>query len=191
MIRLTLVCNASTAATRQGAFPADEPLDARGLKEATDSAKALKPTGRALVSPALRAMQTAEALGLSATPDDDLRDIDYGRWSGFSLTDIASREAVAVGTWLADPEAAPHGGESIAALFVRVGRFMEARLDEEGNLVAVTHAAVMRAAIALAMGAPASSFWRIDVAPLGRALLHGAAGRWRLRSLGTEMFSRG
>ncbi|MEJ0097065.1 MAG: phosphoglycerate mutase family protein [Bauldia sp.] len=93
MIRLTLVCNASTAATRQGAFPADEPLDARGLKEATDSAKALKPTGRALVSPALRAMQTAEALGLSATPDDDLRDIDYGRWSGFSLTDIASREA--------------------------------------------------------------------------------------------------
>nr|BFE80044.1 hypothetical protein GCM10020093_026450 [Planobispora longispora] len=49
-----------------------------------------------------------------------------------------------------------------------------------GRTVAVTHPAVVRAAVVHALGAPARSFWRVDVAPLARVSLTGRGGRWRL-----------
>ncbi|MEJ0012983.1 MAG: histidine phosphatase family protein [Bauldia sp.] len=184
MIRLTFVCTASTAATRRAAFPLDEPLDKFGAAEAR--ALSLIPAFRtppqhALTSPALRARQTAELLRVDATPDAALRDLDYGRWSGKTMAEIGAAEQDAVAAWLSDPSAAPHGGESIAALFDRVRGFLGGLGD--GTTVAVTHVPVIRAAVAIVLDAPLSSFWKIDIAPLARAALHGEAGRWRLRSI--------
>jgi broad specificity phosphatase PhoE len=176
MIRLLLICSASTEAHRRAAFPGDEPLDARGIAEAT-ALKLSKPD-RALTSPALRARQTAEALHLEAEIDAALRDVDYGVWTGKMLGEI---DKDAVGAWLADPAAAPHGGESIAALFDRVGEFLASLGD--GVTAAVTHASVMRAAVAIALDAPMLSFWKIDIAPLARVTLNGDGRRWRLRSI--------
>lgn len=179
MIRLTFVCNASTAAIRRAAFPLDEPLDPFGIAEA--NALALSRPDRAFTSPALRARQTAELLRLDATPDAALRDLDYGRWAGKTMAEIDAAEHDAVAAWLGDPRAAPHGGESVAALFDRVRGFLGGL--GEGTTVAVTHAPVMRAAVALALDAPLSSFWKIDIAPLGRVGLNGERNRWRLRSI--------
>jgi broad specificity phosphatase PhoE len=50
--------------------------------------------------------------------------------------------------------------------------------------VAITHPAVVRAAIVHALGAPPAAFWRIDVAPLSRTDLSGRDGRWNLRGIG-------
>ncbi|KIF72592.1 phosphoglycerate mutase, partial [Streptomyces sp. AcH 505] len=84
--------------------------------------------------------------------------------------------------WLADPAAAPHGGESLAALHERVGAWLRDLAPEGGRVVVVAEPDVVRAAVALAVGAPASAFWRIDVRPLTATELSGRNGRWNLLS---------
>lgn len=50
----------------------------------------------------------------------------------------------------------------------------------DGRILAVTHAAIIRAAVVAALGAPPVAFWRIDVAPVTFTLLNGQTGRWTL-----------
>src|SRR5689334_23413628 len=59
--------------------------------------------------------------------------------------------------WLTDPTRAPHGGESVVDLISRVGGWMDTLTARRGRLVAVTHPAVVRAAILVALDAPAKS----------------------------------
>jgi broad specificity phosphatase PhoE len=47
--------------------------------------------------------------------------------------------------------------------------------------VAVTHPAVIRAAIVAALDAAPPSFWRVDVEPAGCVVMHFRGGRWTLR----------
>ena len=75
---------------------------------------------RCWTSPELRTRQTAEALGLSADIQPMLRECDYGRWAGKKFSEIAADEPDAANSWLRDPAAAPHGGESILDLMRRV-----------------------------------------------------------------------
>lgn len=182
MVRLTFICHAATAATRQAAFPRDEALDARAMEEATAMAPAVARHERALTSPARRARETADCLGLAASVDDALSDLDYGRWAGLTLKELAANEQAALSSWMSDPGAAPHGGESIAALVARMADFL-ADLSTSDRLVAVTHAATMRAAVVASLGAPITAFWQIDVAPLTRVTLHGEGKMWRLREI--------
>lgn len=181
--RLTLIAHAPTAATRTAAFPLDEALAARGIARARVLAPAIGAPERAWTSPARRARETADALGLSAVPDPLLADVDNGRWAGRTFDEIAVAEPDALAAWTRDPAAAPHGGESVMALLVRVGRWMDARRNERGHGLAITHAALVRAAVIHAIGAPPSSFWRIDVQPLSRTELRPAANHWTLRAI--------
>lgn len=185
-LRLTLIAHGTTAATRLAAFPRDEPLEDRAIVCAVALGQTLGRIDRALTSPARRARETAERLGLAAKVDDDLRDGDSGRWAGLRLDEIAAAEPDAVAAWLSDPEAAPHGGESIAAMIQRVARWLDRQVAAAApptRLVAVTHAAIVRAAILNVLGAPASAFWRIDIAPLSRTEIVASAGRWTLRAI--------
>jgi broad specificity phosphatase PhoE len=186
-IRLTLVCHASTAATRAGAFPLDEPLDARGLAMARKAAGTIRAADRALVSPALRARQTADALGITASVDPLIGECDYGKWVGRKLADVERDDPGAVAAWIVEPDSAPHGGESIAALLRRVATWLTERGGEHGRLVAITHPAVIRAAIVEAIGAGPRSYWRIDIAPLTLTDLRNANGRWTLRAAGVAI----
>lgn len=182
-LRLTLICHAATAATRAASFATDEPLELLGLAKALAMAGKLRRVDAAWSSPALRAVQTATALGLSATVDPGLRDIDLGRWAGRTLTDIATTDPVGLAAWTADAAAQPHGGEAITDVLERVAAWLETLESREGRLVAVTHAAIIRAAIIVALDAKALSFWRIDVMPLCSASFQGRAGHWTLSSL--------
>ena len=179
-VRLILVCHAATAATREPAFPDDEPLDRRSL--ARLGTRPLR-IDRAWTRPALRARQTAAALGLDAAVEPALRDCDYGRWTGQSFASRQADEPDAVAAWLTDPEAAPHGGEPLSAVMARTAAWLRELEESHGRVVAITHAAVIRAAVLHAVGAPAAGFWRIDVAPLAAAELTGRPGRWTLARL--------
>ena len=123
--RLTLVCHAATPATRASAFPADEALDPRWLPRLASLAGSLGRVDQAWTSPALRARQTAEGLGLVATSESLLRDCDYGRWTGRSFNDVEAQEPELLAEWLRDPAAAPHGGESIIDLIRRVAVWLD------------------------------------------------------------------
>ncbi|MDT7577644.1 MAG: hypothetical protein QOH17_3977 [Pseudonocardiales bacterium] len=181
--RLTLVAHAATAATVRVAFPLDEPLEPRGLAAAQGAGGRLRRVTRALRSPAKAAGETAEALGLAATVDAGLTDWDLGEWRGNTLDDIAAADPEAVTAWLADPDAAPHGGESLAAVLDRVGAWLRT-VEEDGHTVAVTHAAVVRAAVVTTLDAAPSGFWRLDVAPLTATVLRGGPMRWTVRATG-------
>src|SRR5262249_34589761 len=73
------------------------------------------------------------------------------------------------------------GGESIADLIERVDGWLASLTDDTLRTVAVTHPAVIRAAILLALDAPPKSFWRIDIAPLSQIAIHFRGGPWTLR----------
>jgi broad specificity phosphatase PhoE len=181
--RLNLLCHASTTAVRAFAFPADEPLDPQGRQKLAAVPHRLRHHDRCFTSPALRASQTAEALGLDAATEPALRDCDYGTWTGRSLDDVQAQDPEAVAEWIRNPEAAPHGGESTVALMARVSRWLEVQKAAPGMIVAVTHASVIRAAIVCALEAEPRSFWHIDIAPLSLTRLSANNGRWTLVSM--------
>lgn len=173
--RVVLICHGATSATQRAAFPADEPLlhqPAAGTERAD----------LALSAPAVRCRQTAEALSLSPTVDERLRECNYGRWTGHTFAELSSTEPAAVHEWLADPAAAPHGGESTVDLIERAGAWLESLPMDRRRIVAVTHPSVIKATIVHAIRATPETFWRLDIAPLSRTVLSGP--KWRLRFLG-------
>jgi broad specificity phosphatase PhoE len=182
--RLILICHASTAAVRSSSFPADEPLDEHGKVSAATLAGSLPSADRWFTSPELRTRQTAEALGLNADVEPTLRDCDYASWSGRSFKDVYAREPEAVAAWLSDPAAAPHGCESVVSLTQRVADWLVGEKAHHRRSIVVTHSAIIRAAVVQALGAPAQSFWRIDIAPLSITRLSGDDNRWNLTSFG-------
>lgn len=185
--RLTLVCHAPTAATASGAFPADEPLDARGRAWARDAAGGrLGRVRRARAAPAPACRETAAALALDAEPDPGLRDWDLGDWRGRTLDEVAAADPAGVRAWLADPEAAPHGGEPLTALLARVADLLAAPVAD-GHTVAVTHPSVVRAAVLAVLHAPPAAFWRVDIAPLTATVLRAGPRPWTLRSTGAPL----
>lgn len=179
--RLTLLCCGATASSRKGAFPLDEPLEAGAVQAAAALAARLRRPDRVWASPAARAMQTAQALSEEVRPVEALRDQDFGRWAGSTLAAVAKAEPEALAAWRGDPRAAPHGGESLAALVARVAPLLEEPAALRGHTLAVTHAAVVRAAVVHILAAPLAAFWTIDVAPLGAVELTGDGRRWALR----------
>jgi len=181
--RLTFVANASTPAVRAAAFPLDEGLDQRGQQDAEALGKELPRASAVLVSSSRRAKETAAALGLTAEVDEGLRDLDLGRWAGFSINEIGASEPEALEQWLSDPEAAPHGGESVDHLFARISVWLQSISTRDDRVIAVTHPAVIRAAILSAIHAAPTSFWNIDVAPLAIVQLTSNGRRWVLKSI--------
>jgi broad specificity phosphatase PhoE len=180
--RLTLICCGATRATRAAAFPSDDPLEDRAAQQAAACAQHLRGAGRAYTAPAAAARQTAAALGLEVSLEPALRDCDYGRWAGRRLVDIAGEEPEALATWMADADAAPHGGESLSDVRRRIAGWLDELTPLRGRMIAVTHGAVMRAALLHILDAPSTSFWRIDFEPLSTLALSSDGKRWSVRA---------
>jgi len=181
--RFHLLCSASTPSIRARAFPDDEPLDPRGREDLRHVARTLPASAEVLRSPALCAAQTAEGLSFAAQPEPALRECDFGRWTGRKLTDVLAQEPDALAAWLRDPRSAPHGGESLVKVVARVGIWMDSLLTSDQTILAITHASVIQAAIAHALGGEPRSLLGVDIGPLGHAKLSNSGGRWRLGAL--------
>lgn len=185
--RLIFVCCASTTAMRRGVFPLDEPADGRYRARAAALHVHLPRIGHVLTGPALRARQTAQAFAPAAVEEGALADQDFGAWAGKGVGALQETDPVALGAWLSDPEAAPPGGESFGQVCLRIEGFMAGLLGKKGETIAVSHPAVIRAAILTTLGAPPACFSRIDVEPLGLTEFRGDGRRWMLRSTGVSL----
>ncbi|MFJ3768834.1 histidine phosphatase family protein [Streptomyces sp. NPDC090082] len=181
-VRLTLVSPATSEALRAVRFDDDGPLDPAGIARAEALAPSVGPSSRAYVSPSRRCRRTAEALGLAAEPVEGLAGCAMGRWRGLTLEAVAAAEEAGVTAWLSDPAAAPHGGESLRDLRIRVGAWLDGLGDDPGRVTAVAEPDVIRAATVHALAAPDAMAWRLDVRPLTAVHLTGRAGRWNLRA---------
>ena len=179
-----LLCAAGTRSSRTGAFAApDEPLDAASRDAAGRIVIDRRFQAEVAISPARAAVETAQALGLSGQEEVALADVDHGNWAGRSFADIHAEAPEALARWLADPAFAPPGGEAMQDVAVRAGRWLDAIAPGEGALCAITHATVIRAVLAHALGLPLRATLAIDVAPLSRAVLS-FNGIWRLQAIG-------
>ena len=126
---------------------------------------------------------TALCLGSEAEPIAELRECDFGSWTGGTLADVAFQDAPALDSWLHDPYAAPHGGESLADLINRVGQALDDHPWPQGRSVIVVTPLVARAAAVHALGAQPEMIFRIDLAPLGRVQISRCDQIWRLQGL--------
>ncbi|SPM34232.1 Broad specificity phosphatase PhoE, partial [Mycobacterium rhizamassiliense] len=179
VVRLTLVSHAMTDAMAAGRFPADEPLNDLGLRQVETAVRPnAAAAARQFTGPERRARQTAQLLGLQPITEPLLADLDCGRWRGSALDAVDPAE---LRQWLTEPASAPHGGESVVDILERVEGWLESLTDNALRTVAVTHPAVIRAAILVALKAAPQSFWRIDVKPVSPVALHFRGNRWSLR----------
>ncbi|MEU8764580.1 histidine phosphatase family protein [Streptomyces sp. NPDC048659] len=182
-VRLTLVSPALTAALREARFDDSGPVE-----PVTAGPLRLAAGVRVVGSPSGRCAATAAALGVdpaAVRPEPALAGCAVGRWRGRRLDELAAAEPESVAAWLSDPDAAPHGGESLRALRARVAGWLDA-LEPGGPgggaVYAFVEPDVVRAAVAHALDAPDSALWRLDVRPLHAVELSGRAGRWNVRA---------
>ncbi|GAA3123126.1 hypothetical protein GCM10010466_12560 [Planomonospora alba] len=174
---MLFVRQATTPGMRSACFPADEDADQAGLARAAALARIGRP---AWVSPAPAARQTAAALGLVPREVPELREADPGRWRGLPYARVAETEPEALAAWLADPRAAPHGGESLADLAARVSGWLDSAYAEP-DAVVVCDAGAIRAALGHALGLGPERTVRFDLAPLSTTGLTAVAGGgWRV-----------
>ena len=120
--------------------------------EAAAVLAALPPVERLVSSPLQRCRRLAErigaARGIAPVFDERLKEFDFGAWECVRWDDIPRSE---LDEWAADFfHARPHGGESVRMLHERVGAAIADYRRSGAFHVVVTHAGVIKAALARA-----------------------------------------
>jgi broad specificity phosphatase PhoE len=178
--RLELVAHGLATGMRESIFGGGGPLLDRGSISPVEGRVQFWGRG-----PEPACADTAAALGGPAEVIDALRGCDFGSWTGRSLAEVGASDPAGVGHWLNDPNASPHGGESLAQLVVRVGSALDQLRWPDGRSIVVLAPLVVRALIVHVLQTPPAVIFRIDVSPLGRVVISGDREFWRLR-LGSE-----
>lgn len=181
--RLRLLCCGATSAGRTAAFPRrDEPLDEGGRRLASARVLGGPAPAWALVAPDPAARETTSLMGVAAEIEPILANSDHGDWAGRSLTELQDSDPTGLARWLAEPASGAPGGEALGAVVGRVGPWLDRIAEAEATVLAITHPAVIRAAIAHALGCPIEITLNIDIAPLSETLLSFNRS-WRLQGL--------
>ncbi|MEX2099903.1 MAG: histidine phosphatase family protein [Acidimicrobiia bacterium] len=168
---LLLVRHGQTAANADGLLlgRADPPLSEIGRHQAAALAARVPPDARIVASPLRRARETADAFGRAYETDDRWIELNYGELDGVPLRDVPP---ALWAQWRADVTFVPPGGESLAALGLRVRAACDELLREiiDHDVVVVSHVSPIKAAIAWALSTGDEIAWRIlvEVASIAR-----------------------
>ena len=116
---LFLVRHGQTAANASGLLLGRADPSAVGARSRAGGRARRAPSrdARVVASPLARTRETADALGRPYDIDERWIELDYGDLDGVPLRDVPP---AVWGQWRADPTFIPAGGESLAALGVRV-----------------------------------------------------------------------
>ncbi|WP_433335959.1 bifunctional RNase H/acid phosphatase [Spirillospora sp. CA-294931] len=156
----------------------DFPLTETGAAQARAAAEALKDRGldAIVTSPLSRCRDTAaavaDATGAEIRAEEGFRETAFGEWEGLTFKEAGERWPAEMKAWLADPAAAPPGGESFTATARRVRTALDklkVRYRHRTVLV-VSHVTPIKLLVTDALGAPLSALYRmqLDVASLSR-----------------------
>lgn len=181
MTTILLVRHATTAATgkRLGGWT-DAHLDEGGIKQATLTAERLAGHDITTIysSPIVRTMDTAKiiakATGLKVKTRKGLGEVDYGDWTDKSLGQLRKRKLWSVIQATPSRVTFPNG-ESIRGAQARVVEALEeiaAAHDDKETVIAVSHADIIKAALAHFLGTPLDTFQRIVISPASVSVLH-------------------
>ncbi|MEU0966080.1 histidine phosphatase family protein [Streptomyces sp. NPDC005917] len=176
-IHLTLLCAPGGDPTLDPLL-GDAHLSEDGMHMASAARAVLSPCQPAFRAPSIRCSETADAIGLAASPEPMLRDLNVGRWCGRTVSEVAATDPAGFTAWLTDPDATPHDGESVRQLCRRSADWLSSVAPPTGHAVAITEAAVVRAVLIDALAIPARAFWHLAVPPLCAVSLTRRNGCW-------------
>lgn len=171
---LVVVRHGRTASNRAGLLlgRSDPGLDDLGRRQAAAVAAALGPVDRVVASPLLRTRETAaavaDAAGVTIEVDERWIEVDYGDWDGRPVAEV---DADTWAQWRADPDFAPPGGESLAAVDRRVRAACAELIADAADrtVVVVSHVSPIKATLAWALGVhedqSVAVSWRSFVTP--------------------------
>lgn len=159
-------------------------LSERGQKQARDFRpyiRALAPA-RVVASDLGRTCQTAELIGYGDCPKDSrLREWDMGIWSGRTKHELIAENAELYHAWRAGQHT-PEGSESWETFRKRIGDGLRHWLAAgEGDLLAVVHGGVIRAALHSFIDLPPARV--IPVTPGTGTILHFQPGQYQTGQL--------
>lgn len=187
--RLFLIRHGQTLANRSFRYigSRDDALSDTGERQATQLAAALAPLPIAAVysSPLQRAYTTARALAaphqLEVQIASELRESAFGAWEGLSRDEVLARgeeDAQLLHAWEHDPTLAPPGGESFAAMQLRVSTFIEQLVATHAGqtLALVSHVGPIKVLLATALAVPISASFRIFLDPATISVVDWQAG---------------
>ncbi|MFN3352102.1 MAG: histidine phosphatase family protein [Brevundimonas sp.] len=148
-----------------------------------------RPVAKVLSSPRERALETAgpvaAALKAPVEPSPALDEIDFGEWTGRSFEALEDDPA-----WIAwnshRGSAAPPGGEAMAEVQSRLSGLFDGLRADAGEVIAVSHADVIKAAVCAALGLSVDNLHRFDIAPASVTTLRLHADGATLESLNEE-----
>lgn len=149
------------------------PLSPRGIQQALDfktMVGALNP--RLVVSSDLgRCRETLGLIGYANAPDDArLRELNMGEWTGLRKPDLIAECPTAYWAWRAGTFH-PKGGETWQDFQTRVSGGLRDWLQKaDGDLLAVVHSGVIRAAMVAFLGLPQNKI--MPVTPGTGTILH-------------------
>lgn len=150
----------------------DMELSPRGHEQAHALADYLhaQPIDALYVSPMKRAQQTLAPLtarkGHPPAVMPDLREVDFGDWTGLNWEEVATKFRISAFDWLDKmEEAAIPGGESAQQLRARVQPCVEKILQNHPgkNVAVVCHGGIVRMMLAILLDLPLSKLARIQV----------------------------
>lgn len=166
---------ADTVDKRFSGWGGDDPeLSAAGRVQADRVAAWLDTRGgiAALVSsPMRRTMQTASAIGaaldMEVLPDEGFREMSFGDWEGQTFAEVRERYPKELGDWLASPEIAPPGGESLIATGERVAaaRDRVIALWPGRTVLVVSHVTPIGQIVRQCLSAPHEAMFRMEIQP--------------------------
>jgi broad specificity phosphatase PhoE len=172
--RLVLMRHGEVEARYQRIFGGriDMELSPRGHEQARQLADHLRPThfDAAYISPLRRARQTMAALvathGDQPVVLEDLREVDFGAWTGLSWEEVGTRFGCSPFEWLEQlSRGTIPAAEPVAAFRARAARALERITSAHPNqtVAVMCHGGVIRMLLAEILGLPFPTLARFEV----------------------------
>ena len=122
----------------------DIPMGEKGLAQAAETAKRLPPVTAVFSSPLIRAVQTAQAIGLPVTVLPDLREMYAGEWDGLTFDQIRERYPELYSARAKDLTLPLPGAEPYDAGIARFSAAMKAAAETaSGDFAVVAHGGII------------------------------------------------
>ena len=148
----------------------DDPLSDVGWAQMRAAVATEQPWDAIITSPLRRchafATELGAHMGFAVATDERLKEVGFGSWEGQTGEQIRASDPTALRRFYRDPvEARPDGAEPLADFQQRVTEALQdvQRQYAGRHVLLVTHAGVIRAAIAYTLIAPLATIYRINV----------------------------
>jgi probable phosphoglycerate mutase len=159
-----------------GSGGSDPSLTDKGRAQAAAAGRVLTDLGIAsavvVSSPLKRTRETAEIIAdaLGSGPvvvDDELREIAFGDWDGYSFAEVRERWPAEHAAFLRSTRALPPGGESLDAVAARVesARLRLLETYARRTVIVVTHVTPIKVLVTRALGVPLEAVHRMELGP--------------------------